>query len=112
MRKIKRISIFVVLWFAFGLSQVFAKEYYKGGASDFPRKALIGTDCVINQFVNVVDVFSGSSNLSNLMDEDLSNYASISGVAFVGAVEDPVIQIKDRKYYYAGGTKAVFCVQA
>lgn len=112
MRKIKRISIFVVLWFAFGLSQVFAKEYYKGGASDFPRKALIGTDCVINQFVNVVDVFSGSSNLSNLMDEDLSNYASISGVAFVGAVEDPVIQIKDRKYYYAGGTKAGFCVQA
>lgn len=112
MRKIKRVSIIVALWFVFGLSQVFAKEYYKGGASDFPRKALIGTDCVINQFVNVVDVISGSSNLSNLMDEDLSNYASISGVAFVGAVEDPVIQIKDRKYYYAGGTKAGFCVQA
>lgn len=112
MKGIIKIATLALSFFVLGLVQAEGKELYKGGKTNFPRKALVQTDCVINQFVNVVDVISGSSDMNNLMDDNLTNYATISGTAMLGLVEDPVVQIKDRKYYYAKGTKAGFCVQA
>lgn len=112
MKGIIKIATLALSFFVLGLVQAEGKELYKEGKTNFPRKALVQTDCVINQFVNVVDVISGSSDMNNLMDDNLTNYATISGTAMLGLVEDPVVQIKDRKYYYAEGTKAGFCVQA
>ena len=112
MKDIIKIATLALSFFVLGLVQAEGKELYKGGKTNFPRKALVQTDCVINQFVNVVDVISGSSDMNNLMDDNLTNYATISGTAIVGLGEKPVVRIKDRKYYYAEGTKAGFCVQA
>lgn len=112
MKGIIKIATLALSFFVLGLVQAEGKDFYKGEQTDFPRKALIGTDCVINELVSVADVLSGSSSMSNIMDGNLSNYATISGAAVLGLVEDPFIRIKDRKYYYKKGTKAGFCIQA
>lgn len=78
--------------------------------SDFPRKALIAPDCMINTMVNVVGVASGESAMNCILDESLNNYASLGGLAKVGLLSDPVLRVKDLENIYPAGTEAGFCV--
>ena len=115
MERALKIFVLFLSLFVVGVSRAEGKDYYQdenGEQITFARRALVQTDCVINELISEVDVLAGSSNLSNIMDENLSNYATISGTAVLGLVEKPVIQVKDRKYYYKQETKAGFCVQA
>ena len=115
MKRALKIFVLFLSLFVVGVSRAEGKDYYQdenGEQIKFARRALVQTDCVINELINEVDVLAGSSNMSNIMDGNLSNYATISGTAVLGLVEDPFIQVKDRNYYYKKGTKAGFCIQA
>ena len=78
----------------------------------FPRKALLRNDCLISKSAEVVGVGTGSGDKENLLDEDLTNCTHLVTVANVGAVLDPVLQIKDLKHTYPKGTNAGFCIEA
>ena len=55
---------------------------------------------------------SVTKDLQNLCDENLDNYATISGLANVVAVGSPVISIKDNQNCYASGMVAGFVICA
>ena len=50
-------------------------------AEGLARKALVAPDCMINNLINVAKVASGVTNMDYLLDENLNNYATFSGVA-------------------------------
>lgn len=70
------------------------------------RTALVGRHCMINELVSVVGVGSWISNLNNLVDEDLTNYATFPSIADVGVGVNPVTSVRDTKNHYAAGTTA------
>lgn len=70
------------------------------------RKALVGRHCMANKLVNVVGVGSWINDLNNLVDEDLSNYATFPKIADVGVGVNPVTSVRDTKNHYAAGTTA------
>lgn len=78
---------------------------------DMPRTALVGPDCMVTSFIQTIDVVEGKANIDNLLDTDLTNSMTIAGIADVDLLTNPVLQVKDRKKYYAAGTKAGFCVE-
>ncbi len=80
-------------------------NYYMGN-----RKALVGRHCMANKLVNVVGVGSWITDLNNLVDEDLSNYATFPKIADVGVGVNPVTSVRDTKNHYAAGTTAGFNV--
>ena len=77
---------------------------------DFPRKALLAPDCMINTMVNVAGVISGESAMNCILDETFDNFASMMGLAKVGLLSDPVLRVKDLENVYPAGTEAGFCV--
>lgn len=79
---------------------------------DMPRTALVGPDCMVTSFIQTIDVAEGKANIDNLLDTDLTNSMTIAGVAGVDLFDNPVLQVKDRKKYYAAGTKAGFCMES
>lgn len=81
-------------------------------AEGLARKALVAPDCMINNLINVAKVASGVTNMDYLLDENLNNYATFSGVAGVNVAVGPVVRIKDLKNVYPAGTTAGFCIQA
>ena len=81
-------------------------------AEGLARKALVAPDCMINNLINVAKVASGVTNMDYLLDENLNNYATFSGVAGVDVAVGPVVRIKDLKNVYPAGTTAGFCIQA
>lgn len=81
-------------------------------AEGLTRKALVAPDCMINNLINVAKVASGVTNMDYLLDENLNNYATFSGVAGVDVAVGPVVRIKDLKNVYPAGTTAGFCIQA
>lgn len=76
------------------------------------RHALVGPACMVNSVFDGVQVLSGVSNLQNICNEDLDDYASFTKLADVVAVGSPIISIKDVHCYYAGGTEAGFTICA
>lgn len=76
------------------------------------RRALVGPACMVNSVFDGVQVLSGVSNLQNICNEDLDDYASFTKLADVVAVGSPIISIKDVHCYYAGGTEAGFTICA
>lgn len=104
-------SLLIILLF-FSLFHIQAEGKTVVGNPRFPRKALVAPDCLINDLINVVKVGSGTSGLNNLLDENIDNYATLGGLAGVGALVDPVIRVKDRENYYPAGTVAGFCIQS
>lgn len=76
------------------------------------RRALVGPACMVNSVFDGVQVLSGVSNLQNICNEDLDDYASFTKLADVVAVGSPIIGIKDIHCYYAGGTEAGFTICA
>lgn len=76
------------------------------------RRALVGPGCVINSLGDGINVGSVTKDLQNLCDENLDNYATISGLANVVAGGSPIISIKDNQNCYAGGMVAGFVICA
>lgn len=76
------------------------------------RRALVGPACMVNSVFDGVQVLSGVSDLQNICNEDLDDYASFTKLADVVAVGSPIIGIKDIHCYYAGGTEAGFTICA
>ena len=74
------------------------------------RRALVGPGCVINSIGDGINVGSVTKDLQNLCDENLDNYATISGLAEVVAGGSPVISIKDNQNCYADGMVAGFVI--
>lgn len=104
--------LIVFLLFSLFHMQAEGKEVYNNGNPNFPRKALVAPDCLINDLINVVKVASGTEGLNNLLDENIDNYATLGGLAGVGVLADPIIRVKDRMNYYPAATVAGFCIQA
>lgn len=87
-------------------SDPYAQNYFSN------RRALVGPACMVNSIFDGVQVLSGVSNLQNICNEDLDDYASFTKLADVVAVDSPIIGIKDIHCYYAGGTEAGFTICA
>jgi len=71
-------------------------------------KALTGDGCHVNKLVNVVGLANAYIDLQNVVDEDLTNSATIAKGVAVKETVDPLITIRDSKHYYAKGTTAGF----
>lgn len=110
MKRLKLRAMALSLLLAIGMNVMAGEIVVKNPR--FPRKALVAPDCMINTMINVVDVASGTNEMNNLLDENLDNYASLAGLASVGALSEPVVSVKDLKYTYPAGTVAGFCIQS
>ncbi len=76
------------------------------------RRALVGPGCTINSIGDGVEVVSGTTNLQNLCNDDLDDYAAIPELVGATVVASPIISVKDNQHYYAGGTEAGFVICA
>ena len=76
------------------------------------RRALVGPGCMVNSIGDGVKVVAGTTNLQNLCNDDLDDYAAIPALAEVTLVGSPIISVKDNQHYYAGGTEAGFVICA
>ena len=75
--------------------------------------ALVGSGCVINQIdKSLIDVFGQESSLSNLLDTNIDNYASLSGLANIDVGYHQIISVKDVEHEYAGGVETGFVMQS
>ena len=76
------------------------------------RHALVGPGCTVNSIGDGVEVVSGTTNLQNICNDDLDDYAAIPALVGATVVESPIISVKDNQHYYAGGTEAGFVICA
>ena len=76
------------------------------------RRALVGPGCTINSIGDGVEVVSGTTNLQNICNDDLDDYATIPALVGATVVANPIISVKDNQHYYAGGTEAGFVICA
>lgn len=76
------------------------------------RRALVGPGCTINSIGDGVKVVSGTTNLQNICNDDLDDYATIPALVDATVVGSPIISVKDNQHYYAGGTEAGFVICA
>ena len=76
------------------------------------RRALVGPGCTINSIGDGVEVVSGTTNLQNLCNDDMDDYAAIPALVGATVVASPIISVKDNQHYYAGGTEAGFVICA
>ena len=107
LREISLIIALLIMATAAGWGQ--EKEHIENPR--FPRKALVQPECLISNIVNIVKVGATIEDLACVVDDNIDNYATFGGLVNVQAIEDPVIRVKDLKYFYPGGTNAGFCVQ-
>lgn len=73
------------------------------------RRALVGEDCLVNQFAVSANLLTNYKNMEAVTDEDLTNFATITGVS-AGVGERPIFSVKDLKHVYEAGTTAGFSV--
>lgn len=76
------------------------------------RRALVGPGCTINSIGDGVEVVSGTTNLQNICNDDMDDYAAIPALVGATVVASPIISVKDNQHYYAGGTEAGFVICA
>ena len=76
------------------------------------RRALVGPGCTINSIGDGVEVVSETTNLQNLCNDDMDDYATIPALVGATVVASPIISVKDNQHYYAGGTEAGFVICA
>ena len=73
------------------------------------RVPLVGEGRVINDFSSaLVQVVNLDRGLGNLVDMDLTNSASFSGVADVNLIANQIASVRDINLTYAGGQEAGF----
>lgn len=112
MTKSLKIIFILLLLFVGKMEGVWGQSSKPVLGPDMPRTALVGPDCMFTSFIQTIDVVEGKANIDNLLDTDLTNSMTIAGVAGVDLLDNPVLQVKDRKKYYAAGTKAGFCMES
>ena len=73
------------------------------------RMALVGYNCMVSRLPDGISVGSGSQKLSNLCDEDITNYYALPSTANVTLLAgSPIVGVKDMKHYFDKDTKAGF----
>ena len=71
--------------------------------------ALVGYNCMVSRLPDGISVGSGSQKLSNLCDEDITNYYALPSTANVTLLAgSPIVGVKDMKHYFDKDTKAGF----
>lgn len=90
-----------------------ANTYYSKGTTERlklnRRMALVGHNCTVGRLAAGIEVGSGSANLNNLCDEDLSNHYTIpSTLSATLLAGNPIVSVKDMKHYFDKDTKAGF----
>lgn len=90
-----------------------ANTYYIKGTTERlklnKRMALVGHNCTVGRLAAGVEVGTGSANLPNLCDEDLSNYYTIpSTLSATLLAGNPIVSVKDMKHDFDKDTKAGF----
>lgn len=90
-----------------------ANTYYEKGTSTMlklgKRMALVGHNCMVNRLAGGIEVGSGSANLNNLCDNDLTNsYTIPSTISATLLAGNPIVSVKDMKHYFSKDTKAGF----
>lgn len=76
------------------------------------RRALTGESCNINQIPNSVVVAAVTTNLGNILDDDLTNYGEVDAGVNADVTVGPVLSVRDKSCYYAKGTTAGFTIVA
>lgn len=61
-----------------------------------------------NMSPGLVNLLSGHGDLNNILDNDIDNKSSLSGLATVDAVYSQILSVKDLYRTYSGGQKAGF----
>lgn len=90
------------------------ETYYEKGESGqrhalTRRMALVGHNCMVSRLADGVEVGTGSANMQNLCDEDLTNYYTIpSTVSATLLAGSPIVGVKDMKHYFDKDTPAGF----
>lgn len=56
----------------------------------------------------LVDVLTNNNGIANMLDTDLTNYASFSGVATANLIGNQIASVRDVNRTYAGGQNAGF----
>ena len=75
------------------------------------QHALVGANCMVNRLgTGLVKVLSGSNNLENLVDKDLTNYVSTTTAVNAEVAMEPSFSVKDLKKKYKKGTTAGFII--
>lgn len=73
-------------------------------------RPLLAPDCVVDDVVEEVSVLSGKPDYSAVLDDNLTNYATLPSLAKVSALHDVIISIRDLKHKYKGGQKVGFVI--
>lgn len=73
------------------------------------RVPLVGEGRIVDDMSNaLVDVLTTSGGISNMLDTDLTNSASFSGVATANLIGNQIASVRDVNRVYAGGQTAGF----
>lgn len=75
-------------------------------------RAFTGEGCFVNRLINSVGVANAYVGMENVVDDDLTNVATIAKGVAAKVTVDPLITVRDSRNYYAKGTTAGFCVVA
>ena len=75
------------------------------------RRALVRPNCIVNTLWEDLSILGGTKDLNNLLDDNLTNYVEIGGLAEVD-VQKELIRVKDIRNYYKKGTTVGFCIEA
>ena len=109
LREISLIVALLVLATGAGWGQEYDSETGKEIVGPgIPRTALVGPYCMVNQFSSAVEAIKTFSDLDNVTDENLNNYATITCAVRTGTGVAPVFSVKDTKHVYEKGTTAGF----
>lgn len=74
--------------------------------------AFTGDGCFVNRLINSVGVANAYIDMENIVDDDLTNVATIAKGVAAKVTVDPLVTIRDSRNYYAKGTTAGFCLVA
>ena len=75
------------------------------------RHALVGANCMVNRLGSgLAKVLTGTNNLNNLVDKDLTNYVSTTTGVDAEVAREPSFAVKDLKKVYKKGTTAGFVI--
>lgn len=76
------------------------------------RQAFAGKGYTVNKLIQVVGVGSWISDLNNLTDENLDNYATFPRIVGAGVTANPIVSVRSTEHYFDKGTEAGFCMVA
>lgn len=76
------------------------------------RQAFAGKGYTVNKLIQVVSVGSLISDLNNLTDENLDNYATFPRIVGAGVTANPIVSVRSTEHYFDKGTEAGFCMVA